>query len=103
MFKDHRVIIAAMICGTFVLLGLLGVVAWLVYAERPTEAVALIMSSLLVPLLTAVLAKVTTVQHQTNGTNSRLLDAVGVPPAQRPADPGALSQPAPAGPVESAP
>lgn len=89
MFRDTRVVIVAIICGTFVVLGLLGMVGWLVYAERPTDALLLIMTSLLVPLLTTVLAKVTTIGHQTNGTNSRLLDAVGVPPAQRPEQPAA--------------
>lgn len=91
MFRDVRVVIVGMICATLVVLGLLGMVGWLVYSDRPTDALLLIMTSLLVPLLTTVLAKITTVQHQTNGTTGRLLDAVGVP-AQRPA---AEQQPAP--------
>lgn len=86
MFRDWRVMVAGMFFGTVIILGLLAVVGYLALNDRSTEAVMVIVSSLIVPMLTVLLSKVSTVQHHVNGNTSRLLDAT-LGPARPPADP----------------
>jgi len=79
MLQSRAVLVTAIICGTVALLGLLGIVGWLIYAGRDTAAILALVNAL---VSAAIYAKLRDVDHkagrveqQINGNTSRLMDA----------------------------
>jgi uncharacterized paraquat-inducible protein A len=76
------VVVAAIVCGTLVMLALIAVMGYLIDRGRDTAALMTFVTATIVPLISAVVlvrvervgGTVETVRQQTNGAQSRLYD-----------------------------
>lgn len=77
---DRAVLITAIICGSFLALGALMVLGYLVYQQRDTAAILSLVSTIISAVTLKVAADARSlanqVKEQTNGTQSRLVEAV---------------------------
>ena len=77
--KSKGVLITFIICATFVAVGLIGVLAWLAWAQRDANYIMTLVNTMLTALLfkrvSDVNGRVVSIEKHTNGTTSRLLDA----------------------------
>jgi len=78
MLAHPAVAFAAVIGATLVVLGALAGIVFLAYNGKGTEAIG----ALLLGVLGLVLGRLRKIDHQTNGTTSRLLDAALAPTVQ---------------------
>lgn len=69
----------ALVCATVVIAGVVGVLAWLIFAQRDATMVlsfvSIMINALLYKQLADVRGTVRLVERQTNGTTTRLMDA----------------------------
>lgn len=77
--RTPGVLVALIVCGTVVALGLLGVLGWLLYAQRDATVI-LSLVNMAVSLFVwtkvhSVDRRTGQIEKQTNGTSERLLDA----------------------------
>lgn len=75
MLRHPAVACMAIVGATLVLMSFVGAVTFLAYSGKSPEALGFIVITPLFGLLTAVLINVRHVKDQTNGTQTRLLDA----------------------------
>ncbi len=82
MFERTSVVISAIVAVTLMVLSFVSALTFLAYKGKTTETLAFVVITPIVGLLVAVLRKLSKVeqqaaqiQHQTNGTTTRLLDA----------------------------
>lgn len=79
MLKTPAVAVAAIIAGTVLGLGLLGVVGWLLFADKDTAAILTLVNTILASASLAktyaVASKADRIADQTNGHTTRLMDA----------------------------
>jgi len=91
--RDRGVLIVAIICATLVALGTLVLLGWLTANGHGTEALFTVFGSVLVTYLQQLHGRLAKVDQQTNGTQTKLIEAVAARPAvdvsTSPADPAA--------------
>jgi len=82
MFSRTSVVVTAIVAGTLVILSFVGALTFLAYKGKATETLAFVLIAPIVGLLIALTRKMAKleqqaaqIQHQTNGTTTRLLDA----------------------------
>jgi len=79
MLRHPAVFITAIMCGTVLGLGLLGVVGWLLYSGKDTAAILTLVNALVSAGIYAKLrdvdGKTTRVEQSVNGNTTRLMDA----------------------------
>lgn len=79
MLKTPWVMAVLIICGTLVSLGLLGVLAWLIYSERDAQTILALVNLFITAFLWKRVGDVDTraarVEQQTNGNTTKILDA----------------------------
>ena len=78
MLKHPGVMVAAIICGTILGLGLIGVLGLLLWAGKDTAALLTLVNALVSAMIYAkvrnVDARATRIEAQTNGATTRLMD-----------------------------
>ena len=72
---DRTVVVTALICGTILILGVLGAIAWLSANGHGTEAIMTAIVVLVFPLLGGMWSKLGAVQQQTNGERTKMMEA----------------------------
>lgn len=77
--KSKGVLITVVLCGTVVALALVGVLAWLAWAQRDASYIMTLVNTLLTALLfkrvSDVNGRVVSIEKHTNGHTTRLMDA----------------------------
>ena len=77
--QSRGVMVTAIICGTFVALALVGVLGWLAWAQRDANYIMTLVNTVLTALLfkrvSDVDGRVKSVETNTNGHTTRLMDA----------------------------
>jgi hypothetical protein len=99
LMRRPAVVIALAVCVTWLVTVDLLVVAWLAYSGKGTEAVSLVTTSLLVPVIAGLWSKVSQVEVRTNGENAAktavMIDlakqGAGLPPTAPPTEPPAAA------------
>lgn len=91
MLQRPSVLITAILAAAFTVVSFVAAITFLAYNGRGTEALAAAVITPVIGLLVAILnrqsrleSQTTQIQHQTNGTTGRLLDAVLPTPTDPP-------------------
>jgi Kef-type K+ transport system membrane component KefB len=89
MLDRPAIIVTGILCATVLLLSFVAALTLLAYNGRSTEVLTMVLIAPLVGLLVAVLRRIakleekaTQIQTQTNGAQTRLIEAVVAAPAQ---------------------
>ncbi len=82
MLRTPAVLVSAMLCVTVVILAFVAAMTFLLYKGKSTEALAVGVVIPIVGVLVHTSTKVATLVKQTNGTQSKMVDAIIAAPSQ---------------------